>query len=46
MVLDEEPPHCKIPVLTPGKDMKVSDIINCLRDQGYLVEEITDPLDL
>jgi hypothetical protein len=46
VVLDEEPPHCKIPVPTLNKDAKVSDIINCLRDQGYLIKEITDPLDL
>jgi hypothetical protein len=46
VVPDEEPLHRKIPVPTPGKDAKVSDIINCLRDQSYLVEEIADPLDL
>jgi hypothetical protein len=46
VVLDKEPPHYKIPVPTLSKDTKVLDIINCLRDQGYLIEEIADPLDL
>ena len=45
VVLDEEPPHYKILVPTPSKDAKVSDIINYLRDQGYLIEEIANPLD-
>jgi hypothetical protein len=46
VVLDKEPPHRKIPVPTPSKDIKILDIINYLRDQGYLVEEIANPLDL
>jgi hypothetical protein len=46
VVLDEEPPHYKILVPTPNKDAKVLDIINYLRDQSYLIKEITNPLNL